>query len=67
VPALSPKDLLLVQAMRLGGVVFPRLTLQAARSTKMPLALACAFLEQETAGGHNVFGHDRPSSRASAR
>lgn len=57
-PALSPKDLLLSQAMRLGGIVFPRLTLEAARNAKMPLALACAFLEQETAGGHNVFGHD---------
>ena len=25
----------------------------------LQLALACALLEKETAGGHNVFGHDR--------
>lgn len=57
------RDRHLVAAMKSGGIVYPRTTLRIARKVNkrhghMPLSLACAILEQETRGGHNVFGHD---------
>lgn len=44
--------------MRRAGIVNPIWTLIASRKVGLPLSLACAFLDQETGGGHNVFGHD---------
>lgn len=41
------------------GIVYPVYTIEASEATSLPLALLCAVLEQETGGGHNVFGHDR--------
>jgi hypothetical protein len=40
------------------GIVYPHRTVRAAEQTGLPLAIACAFLQQESSGGHNVFGHD---------
>lgn len=63
---LSPKDWLRIARMRRAGIVNPLITMQEARRANIkagkpvahPVALACALLEQETGGGHNVFGHD---------
>lgn len=52
-------DAKLVLKMRRQGIVNPIWTLRAARNAKLPIDLACAFLEQESDGGHNIFGHDR--------
>lgn len=41
-----------------GGVLIPRLALQAADRAGIPFWVACAFLMQETGGGRNVWGHD---------
>lgn len=54
--ALKDKELL--KRMKAGGVAFPKTALKEARRVPLNLSLACALLEQETAGGHNVFGHD---------
>jgi len=40
------------------GIVYPHRTVAAVQETGLPLMLACAFLQQESSGGHNVFGHD---------
>jgi|SRR5690349_5587080 len=40
------------------GIVHPVWTTEAAHKTGLPLFVACAFLEQETGGGNNVYGHD---------
>ena len=56
--SVSPADALLIQKMKRNGILIPLRCLIAARSTKLPLALACALLEQESGGGANVFGHD---------
>ncbi|MGH2933869.1 MAG: NlpC/P60 family protein [Gaiellaceae bacterium] len=51
-------DAQLEKAMKQGGIVNPTATLSAAREVMLALPYACALLEQETSGGHNVFGHD---------
>lgn len=56
---MTPADLGRIRRMRKHGIVNPILTLRAAREAKLPLALACAFLQQESGGGRNVFGHDK--------
>jgi cell wall-associated NlpC family hydrolase len=48
----------LENAMKQGGIVDPAATLSAAREVMLALPFACALLEQESGGGHNVFGHD---------
>jgi hypothetical protein len=55
---MKVSDPLLIARMRENGIVNPRLTLQAARKAHLPIAVACAFLEQESSKGQNVFGHD---------
>lgn len=40
------------------GIVYPKTTVREAKRAGIPLSLACALLEQESSGGHNVFGHD---------
>lgn len=40
------------------GIKYPTWTQRAAREAGLPLSIACALLEQESGGGHNVFGHD---------
>jgi hypothetical protein len=53
-PAASRRIL----AMRRHGIVSPVRTFLIARQENLPLPIACAFLEQESSGGQNVFGHD---------
>lgn len=40
------------------GIVNPWYTAYEARRAGLPLAIACALLDQESGGGYNVFGHD---------
>jgi hypothetical protein len=46
----------LVAALRAGGIVDPAATISAAKQAGLPLPLACALLDKESDGGHNVFG-----------
>ena len=48
----------LIAKLRFYGIKYPRKTLRAAEATGVPLWALCAFLEQESSGGANVFGHD---------
>jgi Putative peptidoglycan binding domain/NlpC/P60 family len=51
-------DAQLKAVLKANQVVDPATTLAEARRTGLPLAYACSLLEQESSGGHNVFGHD---------
>lgn len=55
---LNAHDIKVVEFLREHGIAYPITTLQEARAAGISLSLACAFLEQESGGGHNVFGHD---------
>lgn len=60
---MSARDRRILACLERHGIVYPRTTLRLARRVNreqghMPLALACALLDQETGGGHSVFGHD---------
>lgn len=55
---LEPAALRRIRVMRNNGIVSPVRTFLVARQEKLPLPIACAFLEQESSGGQNVFGHD---------
>lgn len=44
--------------MRAHGIVNPLVTWEEAHHVGLPLAYACALLDQESGGGANVFGHD---------
>jgi hypothetical protein len=48
----------LAEALRAGGIVAPRTAIGEAQRAGLPLALACALLEKESSGGHNLYGHD---------
>jgi peptidoglycan hydrolase-like protein with peptidoglycan-binding domain len=48
----------LIQRLREGGIVHPKITIAEAQRSGLRLAIACAMLDKETSGGHNVFGHD---------
>ena len=48
----------LIERLRAGGIVAPRMAVREAKRAGLPLELACALLEKESAGGHNVYGHD---------
>lgn len=52
------RDRRLMQIMKKHGIVSPALTLKEARKAGVHLALACAVLQAESSGGHNVFGSD---------
>jgi hypothetical protein len=56
---LTPQQQVKARRLRELGVVNPQWTVEAASNAGLELAIACAFLEQESGGGHNVFGHDR--------
>src|SRR3954467_7013177 len=47
----------LIQRLHAGGIVHPKVTVAEAQRAGLRLAIACAMLEKETAGGHKVFGH----------
>ena len=48
----------LAESLRGGGIARPRTAISEAKRAGLPLALACALLEKESSGGHNVYGHD---------
>src|SRR5919206_5294985 len=48
----------LIERLRAGGIVHPRITVAEAQRAGLRLPIACAMLEKESSGGHNVFGHD---------
>ena len=52
--------------LRAAGILDPGTTVAEAQRAGLPLKLACAMLEKESAGGHNVFGHDRGTIFAGA-
>lgn len=47
-----------VEVARANGICIPVLAWAACQRVGIPYAVGCAFLEQESAGGANVFGHD---------
>ncbi len=55
-PAKAPSPL--VERLRAGGIVAPRVAIREARRAGLRLELACALLEKESGGGRNVYGHD---------
>lgn len=56
---LTPQQQVKARRLRELGIVNPQWTVEAAHNAGLELAIACAFLEQESGGGHNVFGHDQ--------
>ena len=48
----------LIERLRAGNIVAPRIAIQEAKRAGLPLELACALLEKESGGGKNVYGHD---------
>ena len=54
------------ERLRAAGILDPGTTVAEAQRAGLPLKLACAMLEKESAGGHNVFGHDRGTIFAGA-
>ena len=48
-----------VAIARDGGILRPWTVMNLSREIGVPFYGACAYLEQETGGGHNVFGSDR--------
>jgi peptidoglycan hydrolase-like protein with peptidoglycan-binding domain len=51
-----------IERLRAGGIVAPKTCVAEAARAGLRLELAAALLEKESAGGHNVFGHDRDGS-----
>jgi hypothetical protein len=51
-----------IERLRAGGIVMPKACVAEAARAGLRLELAAALLEKESAGGHNVFGHDRDRS-----
>ncbi len=51
-----------IERLRGGGIVMPKACVAEAARAGLRLELAAALLEKESAGGHNVFGHDRDRS-----
>lgn len=64
VPRVLPQDIVKAKRLRLArrGIVYPATTVAEARRAGLDLAVACAVLIQETAGGVNEFGHDPVSN-----
>jgi uncharacterized protein YcbK (DUF882 family) len=52
--------------LRAGGILNPEVVIEEAKREGVRLSLACALLEKESAGGKNVFGHDRGTIFAGA-
>ena len=52
-----PKDDL-VERLRAGGILNPRMVVAEAKRAGLRLDYACAMLKKESGGGMNVFGHD---------
>jgi hypothetical protein len=55
-------DQTVIDRLRAGGIVSPKVCVAEAERAKLPIHFAAALLEKESGGGHNVFGHDRDRS-----
>lgn len=55
-------NLAMIHRARRAGIVNPIIAYNEARRAGLPFAVLCAVLEQESGGGHNVFGHDTVSN-----
>lgn len=51
-------DALKVGRARKAGILLPIRAYVASQRVEIPYYVACSFLEQESGGGQNVFGHD---------
>ena len=51
------------EVLAAGGILNPETTVQQALAVGLPVALAAAFLQQESAGGLNVWGRDPVENR----
>jgi peptidoglycan hydrolase-like protein with peptidoglycan-binding domain len=47
-----------VERLRAGGILAPRMVVEEAKRAGLRLDYACAMLQKESGGGSNVFGHD---------
>lgn len=56
---MANRDRAYIAAMRRGGIIYAETALEEAERAGIKLSLACALLEQESAGGKNVWGNDR--------
>ncbi len=48
-----------IDRLKAGGILSPKMVVAEAARAGLRLEVAAALLEKESAGGHNVFGHDR--------
>lgn len=55
---LTPNELRICARAKRKGIVNPIIAYQEAKRAGLEFAVLCAVLMKETAGGHNVFGHD---------
>lgn len=55
---LWPGDIVRINRAARNGIKIPWRAMIASRQTGVPFYVTCAFLEQESGGGANVFGHD---------
>ena len=54
----SPDTQERIEAARRAGCTMAHTALRATQDAHIPYYVGCAFLQQETGGGQNVFGHD---------
>lgn len=47
-----------IRTAKKNGILYPYRAHRAAKNAGIPFWVMCAFLEQESSGGMNVFGHD---------
>ena len=47
-----------VERARANGIVDPETAMKVAREVDIPFYILCAYLEQETGGGRNIWGND---------
>jgi hypothetical protein len=47
-----------IEAARANGILYPELAWSVSREVGVPFWVVCAFLEQESGGGRNIYGHD---------
>jgi hypothetical protein len=55
---LADSDAAKIEIARTNGIVGPEVVMAVARRLAMPFYVLCAYLEQETGGGHNIWGND---------
>jgi len=55
---MSPTDEQKIQIAGTNGIVDPDMVMRVAREVDIPFYVLCAYLEQETGGGRNIWGND---------